>query len=521
MQENSWQEKDSCYNELEDINSLLEDLSESAEDLTKDIFKDIFVGQTGRRRKAALALLLIWLVVITLHLVSWGFWVVIGFAALLWGQAGRIMMAQPTIAAPAITANLDAAPADLLKDLPEDLPVVSLLVAAKNEEVVIDRLVRALCSQNYPSDRLEVWIIDDDSSDRTPQVLAKLQQEFPQLHTIRRKAGATGGKSGALNQILAKTKGDIIAVFDADATVAPDLVRQVVPLFATEKIGAVQIRKDIVNWADNFWTRGQKSEMALDSYFQQQRIALGGTGELRGNGQFVRRRALQRCGGWNEQTITDDLDLTIRLHLDQWDIGFLLTPAVGEEGVTTMKALWHQRNRWAEGGYQRYLDYWRLLSSNQMGWRKTIDLLSFMVIQYLLPAAAIPDLIMAVILGKPPLLAPLSAVTIVLPLVGIFTGLIRISNQRHSERETPPSIDSTINKTINASGDTSIRNNINKGTETSRDKSLVSLGLLLRQSLLGIIYLLHWVPIMASVTARMSVRPKRLKWVKTVHSGGA
>lgn len=230
MQENSWQENDSCYNELEDINSLLEDLSESAEDLTKDIF----TGQTGRRRKAALALFLIWLVVITLHLVSWGFWVVLGFAALLWGQAGRIIMAQP-IATQSLTANLDSSL--------ENLPKVSLLVAAKNEEAVIDRLVRALCQQNYPSDRLEVWIIDDDSSDRTPQVLAKLQQEFPHLHTIRRQAGATGGKSGALNQILAQTKGDIIAVFDADATVAPDLVRQVVPLFAAEKLGLSKLGK--------------------------------------------------------------------------------------------------------------------------------------------------------------------------------------------------------------------------------------------------------------------------------------
>jgi 1,2-diacylglycerol 3-beta-glucosyltransferase len=514
MQENSWQEKDSCYNELEDINSLLEDLSESAEDLTKDIFKDIFVGQTGRRRKAALALLLVWLAVISLHLVSWGFWVVMGFAALLWGQAGRIMTAQPittpSIANQSITANLDS-PLEIL-------PRVSLLVAAKNEEAVIDRLVRALCNQNYPSDRLEVWIIDDDSSDRTPQVLAQLQQEFPQLRTVRRPAGATGGKSGALNQILAKTKGEIIAVFDADATVALDLVRQVVPLFATEKIGAVQIRKDIVNWADNFWTRGQKSEMALDSYFQQQRIALGGTGELRGNGQFVRRIALQRCGGWNEQTITDDLDLTIRLHLDNWDIGFLLTPAVGEEGVTTMKALWHQRNRWAEGGYQRYLDYWRLLASNQMGWQKTIDLISFMVMQYLLPAAAIPDLIMAVVLGKPPLLGPLTAVTIVLPLVGIVTGLRRINAQQHPRRDI--TIDSKINKAINASGDDALGTNLGTNKETSEDLSIPSLGSLIRQSLWGIIYLFHWVPIMASVTARMSVRPKRLKWVKTVHSGG-
>lgn len=499
MQENSWQENDSCYNELEDINFLLEDLSESAEELTKDFF----VGQEGRRRKAALVLLMIWLVVIALHLLSWGGWVISAFAALLWGQAWRVMTAKPlnpplqsavlaNFAPGNSLENTSENPLENPQDVPENLPRVSLLVAAKNEEAVIGRLVKALCQQDYPSDRLEVWIIDDDSSDRTPQVLAKLKQEFPQLRTIRRAAGATGGKSGALNQILAKTKGEIIAVFDADATVAPDLVRQVVPLFTTANMGAVQIRKDIVNWADNFWTLGQKNEMALDSYFQQQRIALGGIGELRGNGQFVRRAALQRCGGWNEQTITDDLDLTIRLHLDQWDIGFLITPAVGEEGVTTMKALWHQRNRWAEGGYQRYLDYWRLIASNAMGWQKTIDLLSFMVIQYLLPAAAIPDLIMALVLGKAPLLAPLSALTIVLPLVGIFTGLRRIAAQGNQD---------------------------NQATDIARDIGSIDFTTALKQSLVGIIYLFHWIPIMASVTARMSIRPKRLKWVKTVHSG--
>ena len=90
------------------------------------------------------------------------------------------------------------------------------------------------------------------------------------------------------------------------------------------------------------------AEMALDTFIQQQRIAIGGIGELRGNGQFVRRAALERCGGWNEQTITDDLDLTIRLHLDKWDIQFLDFPPVEEEGVTTALALWHQRNRWGE-----------------------------------------------------------------------------------------------------------------------------------------------------------------------------
>ncbi|MFN7659760.1 MAG: glycosyltransferase family 2 protein, partial [Dolichospermum sp.] len=123
----------------------------------------------------------------------------------------------------------------------------------------------------------------------TPQLLAELQQEYQQLNVFRRSPQASGGKSGALNQVLPLIKGDIIAVFDADAQVTPDLLFQVVPLFEKDRVGAVQIRKAIANAPENFWTKGQMAEMLLDIWFQEQRTAIGGIGELRGNGQFVRR----------------------------------------------------------------------------------------------------------------------------------------------------------------------------------------------------------------------------------------
>ena len=168
------------------------------------------------------------------------------------------------------------------------------------------------------------------------------------------------------------------------------------PCLTIKNVGAVQVRKAIVNRAKNLWTRGQQAEMALDSYFQQQRIAVGGIGELRGNGQFVRRQALEQCGGWNEETITDDLDLTMRIHFSGWDIHLLLHPPVGEEGVERPLALWHQRNRWAEGGYQRYLDYWRLIAKKASLFRlKPLICSRFWLIQYGLPTVAFPDFMMA------------------------------------------------------------------------------------------------------------------------------
>jgi len=465
MPANSCPEEDS-YQELDPLNSLLSDLSGDEESVLETDPVSLTPRFQGRRRKAALVLTIVWSSTIALHLVSWASIFILGLTTIL-GFHALVVVFTKSRRYP--------------KEIQGDLPSVSVLVAAKNEEAVIAKLVKNLCNLEYPGGQYEVWIIDDHSTDSTPRLLAELQQKHDQLKVLRRSAEATGGKSGALNQVLPLTKGDIIAVFDADAQVTPDLLQQVIPLFQREKVGAVQVRKAIANAKTNFWTKGQMAEMALDTWFQQQRTALGGIGELRGNGQFVRRSALESCGGWNEETITDDLDLTIRLHLDKWDIECVFHPAVQEEGVTSAIALWHQRNRWAEGGYQRYLDYWDLILKNRMGWRKSWDLLIFMLIMYILPTATVPDLLMAIARHRPPMLSPITGLSISMSMVGMFTGLRRI-------RQDPKFPLSTY-------------------------------FLMLVQTLRGSLYMLHWLVVMSSTTARMSVRPKRLKWVKTLHTG--
>jgi 1,2-diacylglycerol 3-beta-glucosyltransferase len=444
-----------------------------------------FPGYTGRRSKAALTLSLLWGVTVILHLLSWGSWVVLGLTAMLTTHGLRILLAKPSAAVMPLPST--AKPADAPKEVvakkvaqagAQDAlawPYVSLLVAAKNEETVIEPLVAALCQLDYPASRYDVWIVDDNSTDGTAQRLQNLAARYPQLRVLPRPAGAGGGKSGALNQVWPDTQGDIIGVFDADARVPRDALRHIVPLFDQKAVGAVQMQKAIVNRAKNLWTRGQQAEMALDSYFQQQRIRLGGIGELRGNGQFVRRTALTHCGGWNEETITDDLDLTLRLHFSGWEIHFLLHPAVGEEGVEQPLALWHQRNRWAEGGYQRYLDYWRLIVQNHMVPAKTLDMAAFWLIQYGLPTVALPDFTMAVLRHRLPIFLPVSSLVLTLSMVGMFCGLRR-----------------------------------------NRQQSVWVCGL---QTLWGNVYMVHWLLVIATMAMRLAVRPKRLRWVKTNHLG--
>ncbi|BAZ42219.1 glycosyl transferase family protein [Calothrix sp. NIES-4101] len=467
MPANSWSDNDS-FSEFDALDSLLSELSVEDEELVEETFDSLSLPSRfqNRRRKAAIVLTLVWSSTIALHLISWGSLLVLGLSAIVGFHALTVVFARLKTYPEAVT---------------EDLPFVSVMVAAKNEEAVISNLVDNLCNLKYPDGRYEVWIVDDNSSDNTGQLLTQLTQEYKNLKIFRRSPDATGGKSGALNQVLPMTKGEIVAVFDADAQVPPDLLMRVIPMFQRQQVGAVQVRKAIANQGENFWTQGQYAEMALDTFLQSHRNAIAGVPELRGNGQFVRRQALSRCGGWNEETITDDLDLTFRLHLDKWDIECVFDPFVKEEGVTTAIALWHQRNRWVEGGFQRYLDYWDLLLKNRLGSRKTLDMLVFLLSQYIMPMAIVPDFLMAIIRQRPPMLTPVTGIAMSMSVTGMFVGLARIRKDQNFK--------------------------------------ISSYLVMLLQTIRGTIYMLHWLVVISSVTARMSVRPKRLKWVKTVHQG--
>jgi len=419
-----------------------------------------------RRLKATLVLVSVYGCVTGLHLltyfVSWGQWVVLGLMCPVAIHALRLLVVRrPLETTEPVSPH-------------EPLPQVSLLVSAKNEETVIGRLAHNLCSLDYAADRLEVWIVNDYSVDQTPQILTELQKKYPQLHVLHRPENAGGGKSGALNQVLKLTQGEIIGVFDADASIDRDFLYHLLPMFHNPQVGAVQLRKAIANGAENFWTKGQVAEMALDAFFQERRQKVGGIGELRGNGQFVRRQALLQCGGWNEQTITDDLDLSFRLHLCCWQISCMNFPPVNEEGVTSLGQLWHQRNRWAEGGFQRYLDYWQALFS-RLPWPKKIDLFLFFLMQYLIPSALVPDTIASIALRHGSVILPFSSMAVILSSIGMFFG-------------------------------------VKRSYQLSWKGSLL-------HTLRGTLYMLHWIPVMISVTLRMCLVPKRLKWVKTVHQG--
>ncbi len=230
-------------------------------------------------------------------------------------------------------------------------PTVTILIPAHNEEHVIDQTVRAMMAQSYKD--LEVIIIDDASIDQTPHILIRLREEFPNLRVLRRELYMTRGKPAALNDALKLAQGSVIAVFDADTYIEPDYVARVVPHLLGRRVAGVQTKVTMSNKDENSWTTVQDSEFAIYcSVIQAGRDRIHGYCGLGGSGQFVKRFALDRVGGWQEGMLAEDFDLTLTLMKVGYRVKYVDIP-VYQEAVSTPKALFRQRNRWSQGGYNR------------------------------------------------------------------------------------------------------------------------------------------------------------------------
>lgn len=273
-------------------------------------------------------------------------------------------------------------------------PSVDILIPAKNESRVIENTVKQFNKIDYPN--FKIWVIDDASDDQTPEILERLKLELPNFDYIRRPVGSYPGKSAGLNDALPHCRAEVIAVFDADAYVAPDFLTGILPVLEPDGVGAVQAQKRIYeHQKKDFLPSCQSSEYALDTYFQVGRDLIGGAVELRGNGQLIKREALIDVGGWNNKAITDDLDLTMRLLISGWSVRFSPDTHVFEEGVPTWKGLMRQRRRWAEGSIRRYLDYiFPLNSPSRLSLVERLDILAF------LSEFAIPGLMLLEIVNE-------------------------------------------------------------------------------------------------------------------------
>ncbi len=274
-------------------------------------------------------------------------------------------------------------------------PFVSIMIPAHNEESVIADTVENIRNIDYPN--YEIILIDDRSTDNTASVIKDLSEKFENVVSIIRDKNAFPGKSAVLNDALTVAKGDAILVFDADATVEPDFLNKLIHHLEPADVGAVQARKIIRNKDVNILTKCQNNEYTMDTHLQVGRDAVKGAVELRGNGELIKRTALEDIGGWNNYTITDDLDMSTRLHIKGWDVRFCPDACVYEEGIVYLFPLFRQRRRWLEGTIRRYLEYfWAAITSKKMSLRAQLDMTVY-ITQFIMPLWFMMEVIFRII----------------------------------------------------------------------------------------------------------------------------
>lgn len=262
-------------------------------------------------------------------------------------------------------------------------PFVSIMIPAHNEEHVISATVENVLKIDYPN--FEIIVIDDRSTDNTANVISELANKYDNVIELIRDKDAFPGKSAVLNDALKIAKGEAILVFDADATVEPDFLNKLIPSLEPADVGAVQARKIIRNKDVNWLTKCQNNEYTTDTHLQVGRDAVKGAVELRGNGELIKREALEDIGGWNNYTITDDLDMSTRLHIKGWDVRFCPDACVYEEGIIYILPLFRQRRRWLEGTIRRYLEYFgEAILSKKMSLRARLDMTVY-ITQFIMP----------------------------------------------------------------------------------------------------------------------------------------
>ncbi|HET7091501.1 MAG TPA: cellulose synthase family protein, partial [Anaerolineae bacterium] len=233
---------------------------------------------------------------------------------------------------------------------PREWPRATIQLPIYNERHTIERLLDAVAAIDYPRHRLQVQVLDDSTDDTVERVTAlvdRLRREG--LNAIHRHRGKrTGFKAGALAAALDEASGEFIAIFDADFVPPPDFLRRTIPWFAGDRVGCVQARWEHLNRDYSRLTRAQA--LGVDGHFVVEQAARDRSGlfvNFNGTAGVWRKACIVDAGGWQHDTLTEDLDLSYRAQLRGWRFVYLPDLAVPAELPVQMDAYKRQQARWA------------------------------------------------------------------------------------------------------------------------------------------------------------------------------
>jgi len=239
-----------------------------------------------------------------------------------------------------------------------DWPTVTVLIAAHNEEAVITDCMQALLEVDYPADKLVIVPVNDRSTDRTREIIDDFVRRYPGRITPFHRTCGKPGKAAALKDAMTYIKGQVFLVFDADYIPGKALIRQLVSPFFDPEVGSVMGRVVPINVGKRLLTRLLDLERSGGYQVDQQaRMNLGLVPQYGGTVAGVRKSALDEIGGWTENTLAEDTDLTFRLLLHGWKTVYANRAECYEEVPERWPVRIRQIMRWAKGHNQAMVRY--------------------------------------------------------------------------------------------------------------------------------------------------------------------
>jgi cellulose synthase/poly-beta-1,6-N-acetylglucosamine synthase-like glycosyltransferase len=235
------------------------------------------------------------------------------------------------------------------------LPLVTVQLPVFNERYVVERLIEATAKLDYPTGRLEIQVLDDSTDETCALARAKcraLAEEGVDIRYLHREKRA-GYKAGALQAGMEDAKGELILVFDADFVPGPQILRELVHFFTDPKVGMVQARWSHLNRESSPLTQCQA--MLLDGHFVIEHAARHRSGRFfnfNGTAGIWRKSAIIDAGGWQHDTVTEDMDLSYRAQLNGWEFVYVPEVSAPAELPADMNSFRSQQFRWAKGSVQ-------------------------------------------------------------------------------------------------------------------------------------------------------------------------
>ena len=254
-------------------------------------------------------------------------------------------------------------------------PLLTVYIAAHNEEKVIAGCIEALLNTDYPADRLKIIPVNDRSSDGTAAIIDHYKAAHPHAIFPFHRISGKAGKSAALKDALVFAQGDIAIIFDADYVPGRGLLKQLVAPFFDPEVGAVMGRVVPVNSGANLLTRLLDLERSAGYQVDQQaRMNMNLLPQYGGTVGGIRLSAVEAVGGWHDDTLAEDTDITFRLMLSGWKTVYTNRSECYEEVPEEWGVRIKQVSRWAKGHNQVMTRYWwQFASSKYLNFSQRID----------------------------------------------------------------------------------------------------------------------------------------------------